>query len=326
MFVSKSVSTYCRRVFDHGQVLLALAATCFAGVAQSATTQMVEYFYAPLDYYFVTSRANEQALLDGIAGWKRTGSVFTVFSDPQQGAVPLQRFFFAEVARGASRGSHFYSLSASDVALLRNQNPQNATTRGLPFDEGIDSYAYLPTDSGGQKSCAIGQTPVYRVFRGAPIYQDDGNHRYSTDGSIHKSMTASGWVDEGIAFCSPQAQRFAPSAGSGVVFVARYRGDFGGALRRVNSERMFVPNPNVVDVGDFVWDYDAWSYKKVVSIDVATGGTFLNVVPVSPAAVFVGGFSGLKAAAANLPYCPANSAAKTRTKLNLCVGRRGALV
>ena len=48
----------------------------------SAPTQVtaVEYYYAPLDYYFLTSRPTEQTLLDGIVGWQRTNRSMAALS------------------------------------------------------------------------------------------------------------------------------------------------------------------------------------------------------------------------------------------------------
>jgi hypothetical protein len=166
------------------------------------TKTMVEYRYAPLDYYFVTSRESDKAALDGLAGWARTGKSFNVLENNDAGSKGITRFYFDRVAKGKTRGSHFYSLLDSDVAALNAQNPNKLTSPGLPQNEGIDSYAYLPSNGGTpQAACAAGFVPVYRLFRSA---FDDPNHRFVADKAIYDQFVAAGWSGEGIAMCTPQ--------------------------------------------------------------------------------------------------------------------------
>ena len=167
--------------------------------------QMVEYFNAAFNYYFITSKKDEQDLLDKTpaAGFVRTGQTFFVAGAPGNGLSPVTRFFFAQIAKTGTRGSHFYTVFDSDVQALRALNPNNTQTPQLPFNEGVDSYVYQPTMSNGKGiACAAGQVPVYRVFRGNARFPDDPNHRFTTDTTIRDQFVAHGWDDEGVAFCA----------------------------------------------------------------------------------------------------------------------------
>ena len=122
-------------------------------------------------------------------------------------ATGLTRFYFDQVARGGSRGSHFYTLLDSEKALLHAQNRTNAALPKKPFDEGIDSYAYSPVAGGSVAgACAAGLVPVYRLFRGNLRFPDDPNHRFTTDRALYDSFVAQGWNGEGVTFCVPPTQ------------------------------------------------------------------------------------------------------------------------
>ena len=172
--------------------------------ASAATAEtMVEFYFAALDYYFVTSRASEMALLDVTAGWSRTGNVIGLTNAAgQAGAVGLRRYYFDRVAAKHTRGSHFYTVVPSEQAALRALNPGNAQTVGLPYDEGIDAYAFPPAVEGVGGSCGSGHIPVYRLFRGQLRFPDNPNHRFTTDINLYNSFVALGWDGEGVKFCA----------------------------------------------------------------------------------------------------------------------------
>jgi len=168
-----------------------------------ATREMTEYRFTPLDYYFMTSRDSDKTTLDATAGWTRTGEKFNVYATQGAGMLGINRFYFDKVAQGATRGTHFYSLLATDIAALVALNPGNLATPGLPQNEGVDSYAYLPVVPGVGGSCASGLLPVYRVFRGGAAFPDNGNHRFTTTVATYNAFIALGWTDEGVNFCVP---------------------------------------------------------------------------------------------------------------------------
>ncbi len=165
---------------------------------------MVEFYHPPLNYYFLTSRANEIALLDVTPPFTRTGQSFSVYRTSVAGTQPITRFYFDRVAVNALRGSHFYTALNAEVLALHGLNPTNSNAAGQPFDEGIDSYAFLPVVAGVGGSCAAGQTPVFRLFRGNQRFPDDPNHRFTTSTTIYNSFVAQGWDGEGVKLCVPQ--------------------------------------------------------------------------------------------------------------------------
>jgi Matrixin/Repeat of unknown function (DUF5648) len=165
--------------------------------------EMIEYRFDALDYYFLTSRDADKLTLDATSGWARTGERFYVFATQGSGTLGINRFYFDKVALNATRGTHFYTLQASEVTALASLNPSNANTPGLPQSEGTDAYAYAPLVPGVGGSCASGLVPVYRLFRGAVRFPDNPNHRFTTSVATYNSFVALGWDGEGVNFCVP---------------------------------------------------------------------------------------------------------------------------
>lgn len=170
--------------------------------------RMVEFRNTALDYYFITSRPQEIALLDGLVaqGWQRTGVTFRTYAaETGFGLAPLRRFYFDAAARSQSRGSHFYTALQADVDALHGLNPGNTQVARLPYDEGVDSYvlgrtAYSPPNP-ILFSCGYSgwDYPVYRLFRTA---NDDPNHRFVTDARLATTAVPAGWRAEDTAFCA----------------------------------------------------------------------------------------------------------------------------
>lgn len=160
---------------------------------------LTEYYFGALDYYFLTGRAGDKAVLDTRPEWTRTGNEIKLYAAANTDTLPLERHFFSNVARAGSRGSHFFTASPTDQVLLAEVNPTNLPQDAKPFLEGVEGYA-VPRDATG--ACPAGTTPVYRAFKGPPRYVDDGNHRLSTNLAQHQDMVNRlGWIDEGIVFC-----------------------------------------------------------------------------------------------------------------------------
>lgn len=164
-----------------------------------ATT--VEYYHHTLNYYFITSRAGDQALLDAVPEWIRTGQSFTAFSQAIDGTAALDRFYFDKVAKNGTRGSHFYTLIPAEKDSLRQLNPTNQALPRLPFYEGTDSNAFLPVSDTTTKPCASGLLPVYRLFRGQINFPDNPNHRFTSDANLYARFVKAGWDGEGVKFC-----------------------------------------------------------------------------------------------------------------------------
>ena len=163
---------------------------------------MAEYRHGSLDYFFQTSRTFEKLLFKGaVPEFQPTGKSFLVFPAAlTANTKPITRYYFDKVAKGGTRGSHFYTLVDGERSVLDGLNPSNATTAKLPQREGTDSFAYTPAVEGVGGSCAAGQVPVYRAFRGQK-FVDDANHRFSTDLSLYNALVTSGWDGEGVKFC-----------------------------------------------------------------------------------------------------------------------------
>ena len=164
---------------------------------------LTEYIYNPLNYYFLTSRDTEKAALDALPGWARTGQSFSTRSFADPGALGISRYYFDQIAMSQTRGSHFYTLVDSEKTALAALNPNNQASPRLPYYEGIDSYAFLPVIEGVDGSCASGQVPVYRAFRGQTRFPDDPNHRFTTSLTLYNQLVALGWDGEGVKLCAP---------------------------------------------------------------------------------------------------------------------------
>jgi uncharacterized delta-60 repeat protein len=164
---------------------------------------LTEFIYNPLNYYFLTSRDTEKAALDALPGWARTGQSFSARSFADPGALGISRYYFDQIAMSQTRGSHFYTLVDSEKTALAALNPNNQASPRLPYYEGIDSYAFLPVIEGVGGSCAAGQVPVYRAFRGQTSFPDDPNHRFTTSLTLYNQLVAQGWDGEGVKLCAP---------------------------------------------------------------------------------------------------------------------------
>lgn len=163
---------------------------------------LTEYYHAGFDYYFLTGRDGDKAALDTVAAFARTGREIKVFRAASVDTLPLERHFFAKVAKAGARGSHFFTVEPSDQIALTGLNPTNTALDAKPLLEGVEGFAIAKSASG---LCPSDTVPIYRAFKGPPRYVDDGNHRFSTSLALHQDMVARlGWIDEGIAFCGLQ--------------------------------------------------------------------------------------------------------------------------
>lgn len=156
----------------------------------SADKVVGEYFNRDISRYFVTGRANEQALLDAQpAVFVRTGMQFRARSSTYRdiAEMPVCRFYAAPAQGGSN--THFYG-TGDDCPVLN-------TASHLSF-EGFDFAAIKPTNS----TCtAAAPNPVWRLFNNKAAI-NDGNHRYVVSTATKAQMVAQGWVDEGVVFCS----------------------------------------------------------------------------------------------------------------------------
>jgi hypothetical protein len=169
-----------------------LGAVCAHGAgATQPTANVVEYYNASLNHYFITADPAEAAMLDQgviVPGWTRTGETWSAWAnagdDPT--AVPVCRFFGTP---GVGPNSHFYTADAAECATVK-QNP-DWTFEAIAF--------YIDAAQGG--ACAAGTTPIYRSFYpGANVSQS--NHRFLPDMTMFEHMAPAS-ILEGVVMCSP---------------------------------------------------------------------------------------------------------------------------
>jgi len=182
------------------------AALLFAALPATATVpaaqqvDVVEFYNATLDHYFVTTDAKEAADLDsGVhVGWARTGLTFKAIRPGAAvpGSVSICRFYGKPEAK---LDSHFYSASATECASVQEKF---ADAWLLESTEVFRSFPVDPTTG----KCATDSEPVFRLWNN----RADVNHRYTTQMSVYTAMVAKGYVAEGngnpaqpVIFCMP---------------------------------------------------------------------------------------------------------------------------
>ena len=165
------------------------------------TAQVVEFYNAHLDHYFISSSAREIGDLDdGVyVGWARTGLSFNAFGAGGNGANPVCRFYIPP----AHGDSHFFSAFASECALALQKMENDPNFIGYVYESPNVFYVGLPDTVSG--ACAEGMVKVYRIWNN----RSDSNHRYTTYPAVRSQMVAKGYVAEGygpdaVAMCAPQ--------------------------------------------------------------------------------------------------------------------------
>jgi len=166
-----------------------------AAVQTPASVDVIEYYNAALDHYFITWVAAEIANLD--AGrtptrWTRTGYTFKAYSSVQAGTSPVCRFYLPP----AFGDSHFFGRGTAECDATGAMHPEFVLEQS--------NFMYMILPSAG--TCPTGTQPIYRVFSNRP----DANHRYMTDRSVRDQMTARGWLAEGdgpdmVLMCAPSS-------------------------------------------------------------------------------------------------------------------------
>jgi hypothetical protein len=174
-----------------GFVTLSYSLTGVGGAVRPV--DVVEYYNAALDHYFITWIAAERATLD--AGntpteWSRTGYSFHAYVAPQSGTSPVCRYYLPP----AFGDSHFFGRGAAECDATGAAHP------ALVLEDPQFMQMVLPAAG----ACPAGTTSIYRVFSDRP----DANHRYMTDRAVRDGMVAKGWLAEGdgpdlVVMCAP---------------------------------------------------------------------------------------------------------------------------
>ena len=178
--------------------------------AAGGIVEVVEFYNAGLEHYFISAEPAEIAALDGGAlggAWKRTGNTFPAWDvvGAPPDTVPVCRFFGTDRYRadGSRIGpnSHFYTADPNECAFVKTAW-QSVASDGVSYPAWtFEAYAFavkLPV--GG--ACPAGTQPLYRSYNNGA--RGDPNHRYSTRTDILQALA--GWAFEGLAMCLPQGQ------------------------------------------------------------------------------------------------------------------------
>lgn len=169
-------------------VSAAFALSAFSANAQTVT--VVEYYNKAVDAYFITGRANEQAGLDSVSDFARTGMTFqaTVVTAATAAQTKICRFYISVASPYTS--SHFYGRQGTDCEYL--------------LSLGIAGFSWEDYDFATQQPssgvCPAGTAAIYRGFR-AGAGGKTSNHRYSASPTNYNAAVTAGYVGEGPAFC-----------------------------------------------------------------------------------------------------------------------------
>jgi hypothetical protein len=104
------VQTSFRPVQTYALPVVAALWGLLAMSASAQTVDVIEYYNASQDHYFVSSLQDDISALDSgrLKGWVRTGRIFAAYPAPSATASPVCRFYIPP----AQGDSHFYSASA----------------------------------------------------------------------------------------------------------------------------------------------------------------------------------------------------------------------
>ena len=173
---------------DQGWATLAQWLTPSSG--GTTTSTVWEFYNTTLNHYFITADAGEANGIDSGAagpGWSRTDHTFKAYPLNGGSGSPVCRFYGPPPVN-----SHFYTADSGECAFVQ-------TTAGWIY-EGHRFNIGRPSGT----SCASGTVPVYRSYNNGFVTGAGSNHRYTTNTTVHQNMLNSGWINEGVVFCSPQ--------------------------------------------------------------------------------------------------------------------------
>jgi len=183
------------------------------GVAQSLLPEedrglvnAIEFYHPGLDHYFITAAEEEiSAIEQGAAGegWIRTGEEIAVWAlgggGDQRHLADVCRFY-GSLKPGPN--SHFYTASASECKFLMDLRYMIPDDKPRWHFEGY-VFTVPPAAPNNEVPCPETAIPVYRAYNNGFEQRIDSNHRYMTDPDLMAEMVEQGWIEEGVAFCSP---------------------------------------------------------------------------------------------------------------------------
>jgi len=160
----------------------------------AAAADVIEFYNANLDNYFITADPVEAAAVDhGGAGpgWVRTGDTFGA-----GGNTPVCRFYGSQ---SPGPNSHFYTVSAAECQSLKQLQATTPITQKRWNFESLDFFSTVPAGGG----CFDGMTPVFRAYNDGFARGVDSNHRITRSRDAIAAVVARGWKDEGVVMCAP---------------------------------------------------------------------------------------------------------------------------
>jgi lysyl endopeptidase len=186
--------------------------------ANDFSTNIVTEYYNPyFDYYFMSSRAGDKAVLNsgirdsrGNLEWYPTGYWFKIDAFGSPITNSLTRYFIPNVARiggtGEIRGTHFYTALPNEQQGISGSGFERLAPNcgGIPngwfCNEGVEGFVFPIIGAGLPATCASGERKIWRTFRGNPA--GDGNHRYVTNQGMYNYMVNElGWNGENVNLC-----------------------------------------------------------------------------------------------------------------------------
>lgn len=174
---------------------LCAAALAFAAPLSFAA-DVVEFYNAGLDNYFITADPNEATAVDNGGagpGWIRTGERFG-----SMGITPVCRFYGS---MNPGPNSHFYTSSQTECDQLKNIQATTAATVKRWNFESLDFFTTAPANG----VCPRNTVPVYRAYNNGFARGIDSNHRITSNPAAIQQVVARGWISEGIVMCGSNA-------------------------------------------------------------------------------------------------------------------------
>lgn len=166
---------------------------------------IIEFYNAGLNHYFITGEGYESDLLDNGGaggGWERTGESFKAWSlGGDESASDVCRFY-GSVEPGPN--SHFYTSSAPECKFLMDLQETIPDNRPRWNFEGY-VFSIAPPTLDEVRPCPESTIPIYRAYNDGHDRGIDSNHRYMMNPNLLIEMESEGWIAEGVVFCSPES-------------------------------------------------------------------------------------------------------------------------